>query len=98
MLGTGLAVFDEGHELRHGQESAKGKAAARLCEVSRLRMMMTATPVFNYGDEIFNIMRFIRRLLSTRPWSFADFNNGCFVCAMRTEAATSTFSVMRADV
>lgn len=61
LLGTGLAAFDEGHELRRGGvETAKGAAAQRLAEVSRLRLMLTATPVFNYGDEIWNLMQFVR--------------------------------------
>lgn len=64
-LGTGLCILDEGHELRRGvgtsyQPVAKGIAAMRLCEVSRLKLMLTGTPVFNYGDEIFNLLSFIR--------------------------------------
>lgn len=59
-LGTGLVVFDEMHELRHGLDTAKGQAAAKLVEASRLRMGLTATPIFNYGDEIWNVMRFLR--------------------------------------
>lgn len=61
LLGTGLAAFDEGHELRHGPDmTAKGRAAARLVEVSRYKLMLTATPVFNYGDETWNVMYFVR--------------------------------------
>lgn len=61
LLGTGLAAFDEGHELRRGAyETGKGQAALRLVEVSRLRLMLTATPVFNYGDDIWNLMSFVR--------------------------------------
>lgn len=59
-LGTGLAAFDEGHELRHGTSTQKGAAAFALCEVSRMRMMLTGTPIFNYGSEIWNVMRFVR--------------------------------------
>lgn len=59
-LGTGLAVFDEAHELRHGRMTAKGQAADRLCEVSRMRLGLTGTPIFNYGPEIWNVMRFFR--------------------------------------
>lgn len=65
VLGTGLAVFDEVHALRNGvgtpnQPVARGVAALRLCEVSRMRLGLTATPIFNYGDEIWRIMQFIR--------------------------------------
>lgn len=59
-LGTGLACFDEAHELRHGTDTAKGQAARRLVEVSRLKLMLTATPVFNYGDDIWNLLAFVR--------------------------------------
>lgn len=65
LLGTGLLILDEGHELRRGVGTtyspvAKGIAAMRLAEVSRLKLMLTGTPVFNYGDEIFNLLSFIR--------------------------------------
>ncbi|HEX7887555.1 MAG TPA: SNF2-related protein, partial [Phenylobacterium sp.] len=61
LLGTGLCILDEGHELRRGvgtasQPVAKGIAAMRLAEVSRLRLMLTGTPVFNYGGEIWNLL------------------------------------------
>lgn len=69
LLGTGLAAFDEGHELRRGAyETQKGQAAARLVQTSRLKLMLTATPVFNYGDEIWNLLSFYRPdVLGDRP-------------------------------
>lgn len=70
LLGTGLAAFDEGHELRHGQETAKGAAAARLVEVSRMRLMLTGTPIFNYGNEIWNVMQFVRPDVLGDRWDF----------------------------
>lgn len=60
LIGTGLVIFDEGHELRHGTTTQKGMAAKRLAGSARLRMLMTGTPVFNYGNEIWQIMRFCR--------------------------------------
>lgn len=61
LLGTGLAAFDEAHELRRGPwETQKGQAADRLVQVSRFKLMLTATPVFNYGDEVWNLMHFVR--------------------------------------
>ncbi|MDP1738899.1 MAG: DEAD/DEAH box helicase [Caulobacter sp.] len=64
-MGTGLAVFDEVHELRRGVGTdrdpvIKGVAAIRLARASRLRLGLTATPIFNYGSEIWQVMQFIR--------------------------------------
>lgn len=64
-LGTGLVVFDELHELRRAEGGgsdpvAKGVAARKLAEVARYRLGLTGTPVFNYGDEIWNVMSYLR--------------------------------------
>ncbi|USQ97258.1 SNF2-related protein [Caulobacter sp. RL271] len=59
-LGHGLVVWDEIHELRAGLDTEKGKASMRLGEAGRYRLGLTATPIFNYGTEIWNIMRFLR--------------------------------------
>ena len=59
-MGTGLAIFDEMHRLRNGTDTAQGRAAAKLIEASRMRMGLTATPIFNYGDEIWNIINYLR--------------------------------------
>jgi SNF2 family DNA or RNA helicase len=59
-LGNGLVVFDEMHELRAGTSTGKGHGAKRLAEASRYRLGMTGTPIFNYGDEIWRLMRFLR--------------------------------------
>lgn len=60
LLGTGLALFDEIHRLRNGTDTGQGQAAMRLTQLARLRMGLTGTPIFNYGDEIWNIMQFLR--------------------------------------
>lgn len=60
LLGTGLTVWDEIHELRGGEATDKGAASMRLAEASRYRMGTTATPIFNYGTEMWNVMRFLR--------------------------------------
>lgn len=60
MLGTGLVVYDETHELRRGLEAAKGRGAEALSAAARMRLALTATPVFNYGGEIHAIMSFVR--------------------------------------
>jgi len=56
----GLLAFDEMQELRRGEQAEKGKAALRLAEVARLKLGLTATPIYNYGDEIWEVMRFLR--------------------------------------
>jgi SNF2 family DNA or RNA helicase len=58
-------IVEEGHALRRGvgtpsQPVAKGIAALKLAEVSRMRLMLTGSPIFNYGDEIWHLMRYIR--------------------------------------
>lgn len=59
-MGTGLAVFDEAHALRNGENTAKGAGAAKLAAGAVYRLGLTATPIFNYGDEIWRLMSFIR--------------------------------------
>jgi SNF2 family DNA or RNA helicase len=49
-------IFDEIQELRHGTMSLKGQAAARVADKAAYRMGLSATPVYNYGGEIHNIM------------------------------------------
>ena len=53
-------IFDEIQQLRHGPSTAKGAAARVLAlNSSTLRMGLSATPIFNYGDEIFPIIELI---------------------------------------
>lgn len=59
---TGLfksVVFDEIQSLRGGVGTAKGAAAKIFAENALLRLGLTATPIYNYGDEIFQIVQFI---------------------------------------
>jgi len=53
-------AYDEAQELRRGTETEKGKACAILSGRADLRLGLTATPVYNYGDEIHAVMEFIR--------------------------------------
>lgn len=48
-------VFDEAQELRRN-DSDKYQAAKRISLEMKYRLMMTATPIYNHGGEIFNIM------------------------------------------
>lgn len=53
-------VFDEGHELRRGTESLKGNAAYHIADNVSFRTALTATPFFNFGGEMYNVMRAIK--------------------------------------
>jgi SNF2-related domain len=48
-------IFDEVQELRR-PESQKYEAAAHICSQARWRAGLSATPVYNYGGEIFAII------------------------------------------
>lgn len=52
-------VFDEVQELRTGVASDKGRAAVQLREVCTYGMGMSATPIYNYGGELWNVMQAI---------------------------------------
>lgn len=61
-------TFDEIQELRHGPETAsrgtkKGTGAMVLCDKVRetggVILGLTATPIYNYGDEMHTVMSFI---------------------------------------
>lgn len=49
-------VFDECQELRTGGETEKYKAAKWLAESATYRLGMSATPIYNYGEEMFHVM------------------------------------------
>jgi len=51
-------IFDEVQELRHAS-SNKYKAADLICAAADGRLGLTATPVYNYGGEMFNIMNLL---------------------------------------
>jgi len=52
MLNT--VIYDEAQELRH-EDSAKYKAANHISLHTKWRMGLTATPIYNYGDELFHV-------------------------------------------
>jgi SNF2 family DNA or RNA helicase len=54
-IGIQSVIFDEVQELRH-DGSGKYNAAKFIASGARFRYGLSATPVYNYGDEIFNIM------------------------------------------
>lgn len=53
--GYELVCFDEAQELRH-EGTRKYIAARRLSSVCNRSLGLTATPIYNYGDEIFNVL------------------------------------------
>jgi hypothetical protein len=61
------AVFDEPQNLRTGTSTAKGAVLSRH---TRFRLGLTATPIYNYGIEMWNVMQFIDDLVLG---SFPDF-------------------------
>lgn len=52
-------IFDEIQELRHGVDTAKGRAARVFIAGTELRIGLSATPIYNYGAEMFNIIEII---------------------------------------
>jgi SNF2 family DNA or RNA helicase len=53
-------AFDEIQELRHGGNTSKGVACAIAADAAQFRMGLTATPIYNYGDEMHAIMNYVR--------------------------------------
>lgn len=55
-----LAIFDEIQELRHGTTTSKGEGAKVLSNFVQKVLATTATPVYGYGIEFFNIFDIIK--------------------------------------
>ena len=53
-------VFDEIQELRTGYTSQKYSAAKLISDQAELRLGLSATPIYNYGDEFYNIIEILR--------------------------------------
>lgn len=58
-LGCRAVIFDEIQELRHGRGTEKGRGAAAFAEAAEAVIGLTATPIYNYGSEIWNVVEFI---------------------------------------
>lgn len=52
-------VFDEIQELRHGRATDKGRGAHAFASVAKNVIGLTATPIYNYGSEIFCVVELI---------------------------------------
>jgi SNF2 family DNA or RNA helicase len=62
LLSTGFfkyVIFDEVQELRHN-ETKKYNAALCVSSAAQFCQGLSASPIYNYGDEIFNIMEVIK--------------------------------------
>lgn len=51
-------VFDECHALRHSNTS-KWSAAKQIADEADIKVGLSATPIYNYGDEIWSVMECI---------------------------------------
>lgn len=58
-LGHRLIVFDEVQELRHGLATEKGRGAFAFANSAEYRMGLSATPIYNYGSEMFSVIELI---------------------------------------
>lgn len=71
-------IFDEAQELRTGSGTTKYAAACNVAWKARYRIELTATPVYNYGDEIWSLINVIdpdflgSRTEFKREWCGAD--------------------------
>ena len=52
-------IYDEPQSLRTGTSTGKGASARVLSEHTCYHVGLTATPIYNYGVEMYNIMKFI---------------------------------------
>ncbi|WP_413025559.1 SNF2-related protein [Paenibacillus taichungensis] len=52
-------IYDEIQELRTGLTSNKGEAAKILSDAAEFRLGLSATPIYNYGTEIWNVLQFL---------------------------------------
>lgn len=52
-------IFDEAQELRTGAVSDKGKAAALIADQAEFKIGLTATPIYNYADELWHILNIL---------------------------------------
>ncbi len=53
-------AFDEIQELRRGADALKGYAAKQICQAVTYKVGLTASLIYNYGIESFNIASILR--------------------------------------
>lgn len=75
-MGVKSIVYDECQELRR-HESLKHQAAIFLADKCKFRLGLSATPIYNYGGEIFNVVSCIRPgCLGTRQEFMTEWCSG----------------------
>lgn len=52
-------VYDEVQSLRHGEMTEKGRACKVFSEHAEVRLGLSATPIYNQGAEIWDVLQFI---------------------------------------
>lgn len=78
-------VFDEVQELRNGTSTRKGAAAAQLTQNASYKLGLTATPIYNYGGEVWEILDIVgpgelgSREEFTREWGYGMNNGKVFI-------------------
>lgn len=93
-------VFDEVHELRRG-DSDKYRAAKSIASRLPYRIGLSATPIFNYGNEIWNVMEVLcpGRLGDfhefSREWLTASYNNFTDADAFRSYLVSNYMMLRR---
>ncbi len=73
IFATGLfqsVIYDEPQSLRTGCQTNKGAACKVLSKHTKYRVGLTATPIYNYGDEMWHIMQFIDDTVLGDWWDF----------------------------
>lgn len=80
IIDTGIfksVVFDEIQELRAGTNTDKGYVSSILCKRATYKLGLSATPVYNYGDEIWNIFNILEEgVLGSRNDFLREWTNG----------------------
>jgi len=90
-------IFDEVQELRCGHQSRKYDAAREIAGAAMYRIGLSATPVYNYGGEFFNVMEALRPgVLGSveeflREWCFRDFGAGPERARVRDPVSFGTY-------
>lgn len=70
LLGRNTVVFDEVQELRH-DSSIKYSRAREISAAATFRIGLSATPIYNFGGEMFNVLNVLR---PDELGSFAEFS------------------------
>lgn len=80
LINTGIfktVIFDECQELRAGVNTEKGKVASVLCKNATYKLGLSATPIYNYGDEIWNIYDILEKgILGERNEFLREWSSG----------------------